>query len=222
MDFQNLTKKNQEFIHIATNRLIEDGKSDQEIKEILEETVPTILEKQRQGIPARSFLGAPTAWVASFSPKTIGKNGNKAFKEKNTNPWLMWLDTSLLFIGMVSLLQGMLLFYNSKTAVSGLTALLALGFGGGASMYATYYFIYRHVGKAKSQRPSWIKIIVALTLVMLSWIGLYTGATLLPQALNPQLPAFALVVLGAIAFGSRYLLQRKYNIQSAMSAQQHS
>ncbi|RLU49690.1 DUF1129 domain-containing protein [Streptococcus iniae] len=222
MDFQNLTKKNQEFIHIATNRLIEDGKSDQEIKEILEETVPTILEKQRQGIPARSFLGAPTAWAASFSPKTIGKNGNKAFKEKNTNPWLMWLDTSLLFIGMVSLLQGMLLFYNSKTAVSGLTALLALGFGGGASMYATYYFIYRHVGKAKSQRPSWFKIIAALTLVMLSWIGLYTGAALLPQALNPQLPAFALVVLGAIAFGSRYLLQRKYNIQSAMSAQQHS
>ncbi|WP_031239174.1 DUF1129 family protein, partial [Streptococcus iniae] len=70
--------------------------------------------------------------------------------------------------------------------------------------------------------PSWIKIIAALTLVMLSWIGLYTGAALLPQALNPQLPAFALVVLGAIAFGSRYLLQRKYNIQSAMSAQQHS
>ncbi|MGL6299265.1 DUF1129 family protein [Streptococcus iniae] len=67
MDFQNLTKKNQEFIHIATNRLIEDGKSDQEIKEILEETVPTILEKQRQGIPARSFLGAPTAWATSFS-----------------------------------------------------------------------------------------------------------------------------------------------------------
>ncbi|MGL6299263.1 hypothetical protein ACR31S_00295 [Streptococcus iniae] len=25
-----------------------------------------------------------------------------------------------------------------------------------------------------------------------------------------------------MAFGSRYLLQRKYNIQSAMSAQQHS
>ncbi|MGL6299264.1 DUF1129 family protein [Streptococcus iniae] len=74
----------------------------------------------------------------------------------------MWLDTSLLFIGMVSLLQGMLLFYNSKTAVSGLTALLALGFGGGASMYATYYFIYRHVGKAKSQRPSWFKIIACL------------------------------------------------------------
>jgi len=31
MDIQKLTKKNQEFIHIATNQLIKDGKSDQEI-----------------------------------------------------------------------------------------------------------------------------------------------------------------------------------------------
>ena len=28
MDIQKLTKKNQEFIHIATNQLIKDGKSD--------------------------------------------------------------------------------------------------------------------------------------------------------------------------------------------------
>ena len=35
MDIQKLTKKNQEFIHIATNQLIKDGKSDQEIKDIL-------------------------------------------------------------------------------------------------------------------------------------------------------------------------------------------
>ena len=34
MDIQKLTKKNQEFIHIATNQLIKDGKSDQEIKDI--------------------------------------------------------------------------------------------------------------------------------------------------------------------------------------------
>ena len=36
MDIQKLTKKNQEFIHIATNQLIKDGKSDQEIKDILD------------------------------------------------------------------------------------------------------------------------------------------------------------------------------------------
>ena len=48
MDIQNLTKKNQEFIHIATNQLIKDGKSDQEIKEILEGIIPDLLENEKR------------------------------------------------------------------------------------------------------------------------------------------------------------------------------
>ena len=50
MDLTNLTKKNQEFIHIATNQLIEDGKSDEEIQAILEEVLPTIIENQQFGL----------------------------------------------------------------------------------------------------------------------------------------------------------------------------
>ncbi|KKF45971.1 DUF1129 domain-containing protein [Streptococcus uberis] len=221
MDFQNLTKKNQEFIHIATNRLIQDGKSDQEIKDILEETVPTILEKQAKGIPARSFLGAPTAWAASFSEKAVAKKSstNKVEEPKNTNPWLMWLDTSLLFIGIVALLNGIMTFFNTNATVTGLMSLLALGFGGGASMYATYYFIYRHMGKPKSERPGWFKIIGALSLAMLVWVTLYYATAFLPKALNPQLPPIVLILIGGAAIALRYYLQKKYNVQNAMSAQ---
>ena len=46
MDIQKLTKKNQEFIHIATNQLIKDGKSDQEIKDILGNVIPELIEKR--------------------------------------------------------------------------------------------------------------------------------------------------------------------------------
>ncbi|EFR45014.1 DUF1129 domain-containing protein [Streptococcus pseudoporcinus] len=221
MDFQQLTKKNQEFIHIATNRLIQDGKSDQEIKDILEETVPTILEKQRQGIPARTFLGAPTAWAASFTEKPRSKDGKTVDTEpKNTNPWLMWLDTSLIFIGVVALLNGLMTFFNpaSKVNGTGLLSLLALGFGGGASMYATYHFVYRHMNKPKNQRPGWVKIIGALGLAMLIWVSLYSATAYLPQSLNPQLPPFVLLILGALAITLRYYLKRKYNVQNAMSA----
>lgn len=55
MDLTKLTKKNQEFIHIATNQLIQDGKSDDEIKTILEEVLPTIVENQKKGLTACSF-----------------------------------------------------------------------------------------------------------------------------------------------------------------------
>lgn len=57
MDLTNLTKKNQKFIHIATNQLIQDGKSDDEIKAILEEVLPTIVENQKKGLTARALFG---------------------------------------------------------------------------------------------------------------------------------------------------------------------
>ena len=67
MDIQKLTKKNQEFIHIATNQLIKDGKSDQEIKDILGNVIPELIENQKKGITGRGLLGAPTVGAASFS-----------------------------------------------------------------------------------------------------------------------------------------------------------
>ncbi|PZO96700.1 DUF1129 domain-containing protein [Streptococcus halichoeri] len=218
MDLQNLTKKNQEFIHIATNQLIKDGKSDADIKAILEETLPLILEEQAKGVPARSFLGAPTSWASSFSQNsaTAKPAANQA---KNTNPWLMWLDTSLLFIGVVGLLNGLMAFFGSKAPGTGLISLLALGFGGGAAMYATYYFIYRHMGGDKKNRPSTLKIILALSLVMLAWVSIYYVSALLPQAINPVLPPLLLIILGALAFGLRYYLAKKYNVQNSLSPQ---
>lgn len=214
MELQELTKKNQEFIHTATNKLIQDGKSDEDIKLILEEAIPTILENQKKGVTARNLLGTPTAWAASFSQDTSQK---AAETDKNTNPWLMWLDTSLLFIGVVALLNGIMTFFNTNATVTGLISLLALGFGGGASMYATYYFIYRHLGKDKSLRPSWFKIIAALSLAMLIWIALYSATAFLPTSLNPQLPPLALLIIGGVSLALRYYLQRKYNIQNTMS-----
>ena len=43
-----LSKKNKEFIHIATNQLLQDGKSDQEIQTILEGILP------EESLPAAS------------------------------------------------------------------------------------------------------------------------------------------------------------------------
>src|SRR3712207_7188323 len=98
MDLQQLTKKNQEFIHIATNQLIKDGKTDEDIKTLLEEVIPTILENQKKGITARSLYGAPTAWAASFSKEAKDRKSTRlnsshanisyavfCLKKKNTN-----------------------------------------------------------------------------------------------------------------------------------------
>lgn len=218
MDLTNLTKKNQEFIHIATNQLIEDGKSDEEIQAILEEVLPTIIENQKKGLTARTLLGAPTVWAASFTKKASDAKANQ--EKKNDNPWLMWLDTSLLFIGIVALLNALMGFFNSAATSSGLFSLLALGFGGGAAMYATYHFIYRFAGKPKSERPGWKKTFLVLGLAMLGWVLLYTATAFLPAVLNPQLPPIVMLIIGVVSLVGRYFLQKKYNILNAMTPQQ--
>jgi len=118
MDLTNLTKKNQEFIHIATNQLIKDGKTDAEVQAILDEVMPTILENQKKGVTARTLLGAPTVWAASFTEKASDKKSDQ--EKKNDNPWLMWLDTSLLFVGVVAILNAVMGFFNSTTTSSDL------------------------------------------------------------------------------------------------------
>lgn len=218
MNLENLTKKNQEFIHIATHQLIKDGKSDAEIKEILEEVLPTIIENQHKGIPARSFLGAPTVWAASFTKSET--TTSSAQEEKNTNPWLMWLDTSLVFMGLIAILNGVMAFFDTKTTtVTGLTTLIILSFSGGAAIYIMYYFIYRHMGKPKKDRPNLIKNTIIVAIGMIAWVLLSTFSQLLPVSANPQLPAIGLIVIGAIAVGIKFYLQKKYNILSALSPQ---
>lgn len=210
-----LTKKNQEFIHIATNQFIQDGLQDEQIKAILEGNLPEILEKQKAGIPARSFLGAPTVWASSFSAQ---ETADEQEKPKNTNPWLMWLDSVLFFLAIIALVSGAMNLINNQAPTYGVISLLALSLGGGAVMYALYYYMYRHANKPKDQRPKLLKSIGFITLSMLAWMVLFTLTGLLPVAINPALPALASLVIGAVAFAIRYYLKKKYNIENAMTA----
>ncbi|MGT2742380.1 DUF1129 domain-containing protein [Streptococcus plurextorum] len=213
MQLENLTKKNQEFIKIATHQLIQDGKTDDEIKNILEDVLPQIEANQKKGIPARTFLGAPTVWAATF---TVKEGQKTAPAEKNTNPWLMWMDTSLLFLGAFSLLNAVTKSINPNAAGYGILTLLILTLTGGAAMYAIYYFVYRHI--AKGNRPHWAKSLGILLGITTLWIVIFTLSSLfIAPSINPVLSVTNLAIIGAIAFGARYYFQKKYNIANAMN-----
>lgn len=217
MDIQQLTHKNQEFINIATHQLIRDGKTDTEIKSILEAVLPEILENQKKGIPARNFLGAPTVWAASFSQKVSEAASQKP--EKNTNPWLMWLDSSILILAVVTLINALMTFFGSQGQISGITAIILLSLTGGAAMYATYHFVYRHQLANPGQRPNILKNMGILLVIVLVWVTVFTATSLLATSLNPVLPAWTLLIIAVLAFAGRYWLQKKYNILNAMAPQ---
>ena len=85
IDLQKLTKKNQEFVHIATQQFIKDGKTDAEIKAIFEEVIPQIIEEQSKGTTARSLYGAPTHWlIVSLSRNNMKRNIQKKMMIQNS------------------------------------------------------------------------------------------------------------------------------------------
>lgn len=217
MDIQKLTKKNQEFIHIATNQLIKDGKSDQEIKDILEKVIPDLLENQKKGITGRSLLGAPTVWAASFSPEKHQIPGEKPQKdetlETDKTPWKMWLDTSLFLLSLVAIMNAILAFSGSQSTY-GLTSLLTVSFIGGAAMYTPYHFIYRHSNKPKEERPKWWKSVLIITLSFIAWFILFSLTGFLPSYLNPELSRITILIIGILAGVAKYFFKRRYNVQS--------
>ncbi|MGT2755921.1 DUF1129 domain-containing protein [Streptococcus ovuberis] len=212
---EQLTKKNQEFIHIATNHLIKNGKSDSEIKETLSTILPTIMENQSKGITARQLFGAPTAWVDNL---IIQAQEAAANPPQNENPWLMWLDASLFILGIMAVMMGILSFSRNQAQTYGVTSLFVLSAATGAMMYAMYHLVYRHLRKPRSERPSGLKTWLILALIMFGVFLIFGLSAFLPASLNPILPGWANLLIGAIGFGGKYLLKQKYNVKSPITS----
>ena len=210
-EIKELTKKNQEFIHIATNQLIKDGKSDEEIKALLEEILPVIIENQKTGVTARNLYGAPSEWAASHSQTA---NQASPIEEQNENPWLMWVDSSLLILAIIAGMNGIMNLFNSGTQY-GIITLLVIGFGVGAGMYMMYHFVYREQART-GQRPNLLKAILFLALATVAWSAVFLLAALIPTTINPTVHPLLAILLAAAAFGLRYFLRKKYNIRNAM------
>lgn len=210
MQLENLTKKNQEFIHIATNQLIKDGKSDEEIKALLEEIIPSILDGQKKGMTARNLYGAPSEWAASHS-QVVAENNQT---EENDNPWLMWLDSSLLILAILGFVNGAMNLF-SQGSQYGILTFIIVGFGVGAGIYLMYHYVYRHMGDAKNRPKIW-KAVLILLLATTAWSIIFFLASLIPASINPVLSPIAYLIIAVIAFGIRYLLKKKYNIRNAM------
>ena len=65
---EQLTAKNSEYVHVITRELVKVRKSDEEIKVILSEILPQIVEAQEQRILAKDILGTPSEFTAKYAP----------------------------------------------------------------------------------------------------------------------------------------------------------
>lgn len=215
IDLQKLTKKNQEFIHIATQQFLKDGKTDAEIKAVFEEVIPKILEEQAKGTTARSLYGAPTHWAHSF---TVKEQYEKEHPKENDDPKLMIMDSALFITSLFALISALTTVISPDQAVGyGLITLLFVGIVGGIAFYWMYHFIYRYYGPDvdRSQRPPFWKSFLIILISMLVWLAVLFGTNFLPANLNPVLPPITLAILGAALLALRFYLKKRFNIRSA-------
>ena len=219
IDLQKLTKKNQEFVHIATQQFIKDGKSDSEIKAIFEEVIPQILEEQAKGTTARSLYGAPTHWAHSF---TVKEQYEKEHPKENDTPLLMITDSFLLVFGLFAAISAFMNLFAPQGTTYGLLTLTLGSLAGGVVLYLMYYYFYQYyeVSKRGMKRPALTKSLPILMLAMILWVVILMVTALLPQFLNPRVPNWFMLLLGGGALLLRYYLKKKYNIKSANTAPQ--
>ncbi|KXT72588.1 Integral membrane protein [Streptococcus sp. DD10] len=208
-----LTHKNQEFIHIATNQFIADGKTDAEIKGYIEEIYPILLENQTKGITARSLFGSPTSWAKSktLSPEQVAMQTS----QENDDPKLMILDQILLVFGFFALINGLMGLFSSTSQSHGFLTILLTSIVGGFAFYAMYHFFYRH---ERTQRPGLLRSLLLIVGVTAAWLAVFSLAYLIPTAINPVFPDFILVILGSVALVGRHFFRKHFNIKNAMRA----
>jgi len=209
-----LSKKNKEFIHIATHQLLKDGKSDQEIKTILEEIIPEILENQTKGITARGLYGAPTTWASSLTEK---ERYDAEHPKENDDPKWMMLDSVLFIFGFFTVLTSIVNLASSQPSVYGMTTLVFGSLVGGLAFYALYHFIYRFYGPNtdRSQRPHLLKSILIMVGAIALWTLSIVGSSLLPDFLNPHFSNIVVAIIGGITLALRFYLKKRFNIKSA-------
>lgn len=209
-----LTKRNQQYIFDLKKSLDAANLSEEEKAVALHEILPVLVQEQKGGRTARQLFGTVSERTEAILTKPEAATGE-------SKPVLMWLDNTLLVLGIFALMTGVMgLFVQESTQVYGLITLLLMSMIGGWVFYLMYKYIYKYEqpGADKSQRPKIWKVMLILTGSFLVWISVIALSSLLPPVINIILDPVILVALGAASLGGRYYLKKRYNIVGSLSA----
>ncbi|UUV98412.1 DUF1129 domain-containing protein [Vagococcus luciliae] len=207
-----LTKKNNQFM-FDLNKLLDDGVVIDERQKIeaLNTMLKALVEGQKTGITAKQLYGTPTEAVVFVTTKPA--------TPPKTNFASMWLDNSLLLFTFLAVMTGVLtMISKTPQPTQGILSIIIGAMSGGLSFYLIYRYIYIYdmPGADKSKRPGVWKTGGIMALCFIPWLMIFSLSAFIPRAINPSLDPVITIVLGAAAFGVRYLLKKKYNIQGSL------
>lgn len=207
-----LTKRNQQYIFDLKKSLEAANLSEEEKAIALHEILPVLVKEQKGGRTARQLFGTVSERTEAIL--------NKPEEVKETKPVMMWLDNTLLILGIFGIMMGIMgLFARDSAQVYGIITFISMAMVGGWVFYIMYKYMYQYErpGADKSQRPKMWKIMLILMGSFFLWIATIAVTSLLPTSINIVLDPIILAIIGAAAIGLRYYLKKKYNIVGSLS-----
>lgn len=215
-----LTRKNEEFMFQLNKQLEAQGAPADKKAKWLQATVEQLLAEQKDAKTAKGLFGTPTA----YAHELLHPKKEEVERQVNTNTWLLAADNALMFFAIFAIMFGVLAFTSPKALSmqshngnAGITAIILVALAGGALFGFLMKMIRPKVKADGSQekRPMWYRISV-IVLGLVTWMAVYGLATMLPDAINPQLNKWAYVILGLAAFAGDLYLRTKFNIANAL------
>lgn len=207
-----LTKRNQQYIFDLKKSLEAANLSEEEKAIALHEILPVLVKEQKGGRTARQLFGTVSERTEAIL--------NKPEEVKETSPVMMWLDNTLLILGIFGIMMGVMgLFARDSAQVYGIITFISMAMVGGWVFYVMYKYMYQYErpGADKSQRPKMWKIMLILIGSFFLWIATIAVTSILPSSINIVFDPIVLAVIGAVAIGLRYYLKKKYNIVGSLS-----
>lgn len=209
-----LTKRNQQYIFDLKKSLAAANLTEEEKVKALHDILPVLVKEQKGGKTARQLFGTVSERTEAIIAKPVKT------PQSSTSPVLMWLDNTLLLLGLLSIMIAIVgLFSRETTPAYGITTLLLGSIVGGWVFYMMYKYIYQYEypGADKSKKPGMMKTLLILVGSTLVWVLAFSATTLLPPAINPLLEPIFVIIIGAAALALRYYLKKKYGVVGSLS-----
>lgn len=204
-----LTKRNAEYMYKFNQALAGTKLTAAQKAETVNKMVQELVEGQKSGKTARNMWGTVDQRVQTIL------NPPKRKPDPKRDYWPNAGYNALLFLMIFTFMYGIISFFPSKghpQPVMGITGIIiSAAIAGVGIPLVTMMF----TPGVKHKYSIWIRIAIMIVFVVV-WMGVFTGAAMLPAVINPALNRYAYLVLGLLSTGGSWWYKRRFNITGGL------
>lgn len=213
--FDQLTKKNQQFL-ISLDRQLHDELHYQVQEKAYKEIAETLLEGQDQSQTAKQIYGTPTELAKVIREQGLHPENHDT--PERSSDLLLGIDGGLFLGSLFTLVTGTTMMMRNAEVNGALVGILSIIINyilAGFSMLATAKNLPNpHAPKGKK---GYAKYFIISVLSMFAWFILVSmSSVMLPRVINPVLPGYIYLLIGAATLAYRYYFKRRYQVKGGV------